>query len=152
MGNPLLGTNLLCQVGILVRDIEKAGKDWAAFLGVAPPEIQITGEMREAQTKYLGEPSEARAKLAFFHVGENVDIELIEPDKNPASIWRHDLDANGEGFHHIAFVVKGMKEKIEVCGKQGFKLVQTGEYTGGRYAYIDANEKLKLVLELLEND
>jgi hypothetical protein len=152
MRNPVLGTNLLCQVGILVNDIEKAGKDWAAFLGVEPPEIQITGDIQEAQTKYLEEPSESRAKLAFFHVGSNVDIELIEPDKNPASTWRHDLDANGEGFHHIAFVVKGMKDKIEACGKQGYKLLQTGEYTGGRYAYIDANEKLKLVLELLEND
>ena len=151
MGNPVLGTDLLCQVGILVHDIEKAGKDWAAFLGVALPEIQLTGEMREAHTKYLGEPSETRARLMFFHVGENVDIELVEPDKNP-STWRHDLDANGEGFHHIAFVIKGMKEKIEVCGKQGFKLLQTGDYTGGRYAYIDANEKLKLALELLEND
>jgi methylmalonyl-CoA/ethylmalonyl-CoA epimerase len=151
MGNPILGTDLLCQVGILVHDIEKAGKDWAAFLGVALPEIQLTGEMREAHTKYLGEPSETRAKLMFFHVGENVDIELVEPDKNP-STWRHDLDANGEGFHHIAFVIKGMKERIEVCGKQGYKLLQTGDYTGGRYAYIDANEKLKLALELLEND
>ncbi|GMO13200.1 MAG: VOC family protein [Treponemataceae bacterium] len=152
MGEPILGTNLLCQVGILVHDIEKTSKDWAAFLGVAPPEIQVTGDVNEAQTKYLGESSEARSKLAFFHVGPNVDIELIEPDKNPASTWRHDLDANGEGFHHIAFVVKGMKEKITVCGKSGFKLLQTGEYIGGRYAYIDANEKLKLVLELLEND
>jgi hypothetical protein len=151
MANPILGTNLLCQVGILVHDIEKAGKEWAAFLGVEPPEIQITGDVHEAQTKYLGAPSEARSKLAFFHVGENVDIELIEPDKNP-STWRHDLDTKGEGFHHIAFVVKGMKERIEICGKQGFKLLQTGEYPGGRYAYIDANEKLKLVLELLEND
>jgi hypothetical protein len=151
MGNPVLGTDMLCQVGILVHDIEKTGRDWAAFLGVEMPEIQITGDIREAQTKYLGEPSEARARLAFFHVGENVDIELIEPDRGP-STWRRDLDANGEGFHHIAFVVKGMKEGIEVCGKQGFKLLQTGEYTGGRYAYIDANEKLKLVLELLEND
>lgn len=152
MGNPVLGTDLLCQVGILVNDIEKTSKDWAAFLGVPLPEIQVTDVMEKAQTKYLGEPSEARSKLAFFHVGKNVDIELIEPDKNPASTWRHDLDANGEGFHHIAFVVKGMKEKIEICGKQGFNLLQTGEYTGGRYAYIDANEKLKLVLELLEND
>ena len=66
--------------------------------------------------------------------------------------WRQDLDKNGEGFHHIAFIVKGMKEKIEICGKEGYKLIQTGEYTGGRYAYIDATEKLKLMLELLEND
>ena len=152
MGNPILGTNLLCQVGILVHDIEKTSKDWAEFLGVEPPEIIVTAEIQEAQTKYLGKPSETRSKLAFFHVGDNVSIELIEPDKNPASTWRHDLDANGEGFHHIAFVVKGMKEKIEICGKQGLRLLQTGEYTGGRYAYIDASEKLKLILELLEND
>ena len=29
---------------------------------------------------------------------------------------------------------------------------QTGEYTGGRYAYVDATAQLKTVLELLEND
>jgi catechol 2,3-dioxygenase-like lactoylglutathione lyase family enzyme len=152
MAEPLLGTNLVCQVGLLVHDIEKSRRDWAEFLGVEPPEVQITGDVNEAQTKYLGAPSEARSKLAFFHVGPNVDVELIEPDKNPASTWRHDLEANGEGFHHIAFIVKGMKEKIAACETKGFKLLQTGEYTGGRYAYIDANEKLKLVLELLEND
>ena len=151
MGNPILGTDLVCQIGLLVHDIEKTSKDWAEFLGIAVPEIIITGTMEEAQTKFMGEPSKARSKLAFFPVGPNVTVELIEPDKEP-STWRNDLDKNGEGFHHIAFVVKGMKEKIEICGKQGFKLLQTGEYTGGRYAYIDANDKLKLVLELLEND
>ncbi|MDR2478719.1 MAG: VOC family protein [Treponema sp.] len=152
MENPILGTNVMCQVGILVHDIEKTRRDWAAFLGVEPPEVQISGDVTEAHTLYLGKSSEARSKLAFFHVGPNVDVELIEPDKNPDSTWRHDLDANGEGFHHIAFVVKGMKEKIEICTKSGFKLLQTGEYTGGRYAYIDANDTLKLILELLEND
>ena len=152
MGNPILGTNAICQVGILVHDIEKTSKDWAAFFGVEPPKIQISGDINEAQTKYMGQPSEARAKLAFFQAGANLNIELIEPDKDPNSTWRHDLDKNGEGFHHIAFFVKGMKEKIEICCNSGFKLLQTGEYTGGRYAYIDANESLKTVLELLEND
>ena len=151
MGNPVLGTDLVCQIGLLVHDIEKTSKDWAEFLGVDVPNISITGTREEAQTKYMGKDSDARAKLAFFPVGPNVTVELIEPDKTP-STWRNDLDKNGEGFHHVAFVIKGMKEKIEICGKQGFKLLQTGEYTGGRYAYIDANDKLKLVLELLEND
>jgi hypothetical protein len=152
MASPVLGTDLVCQIGILVNDIEKTKVEWAKFLGVDPPSVQITGDINEAQTKYLGRPSEARSKLAFFHVGPNVDVELIEPDKNPDSTWRHDLDANGEGFHHIAFTVKGMKDKIASCENQGFKLLQTGEYVGGRYAYIDANSSLKLVLELLEND
>jgi len=152
MGQPILGTDRLCQVGILVKDIEKARQDWAAFLGVEPPPVQITGDIHEAHTKYRGAPSEARSKLAFFHAGPQVDIELIEPDANPDSTWRADLDRNGEGFHHIAFVVKGMQERIATCEKEGFPLLQTGDYTGGRYAYIDAKQSLKLVLELLEND
>jgi hypothetical protein len=77
----------------------------AAFLGVDPPEVQITGDVNEAQTRYMGQSSEACAKLAFFHIGPNVDIELIEPDKNPNSIWRYDLDTKGEGFHHITFFI-----------------------------------------------
>jgi len=31
-------------------------------------------------------------------------------------------------------------------------LIQTGEYTGGRYAYIDTSSDLKVLLKLLEND
>jgi len=151
MGSPILGTETVCQVGILVRDIEKTRLEWAKFLGVEPPPVSVTGALEEAGTRYMGEPSEARAKLAFFSVGENVTVELIEPDENP-STWRKDLDEKGEGFHHIAFFVKGMKEKIEVCGKSGFALLQTGEYPGGRYAYLDAGGSLKTVLELLEND
>jgi 4-hydroxyphenylpyruvate dioxygenase-like putative hemolysin len=151
MGNPILGTNVLCQVCFLTHDVIKTSKEWAEFLGVEVPEIINTGDRSETQVKYLGEESDARIKMAFFNVGENVSIELIEPDEKP-SVWRDCLDKDGEGFHHIAFIVKGMKEKIEICGKQGFKLLQTGESPGGRYAYIDANDKLKCLLELLEND
>ena len=32
------------------------------------------------------------------------------------------------------------------------KLLQRGEYTGGRYAYIDCVDQLKTIVELLEND
>jgi 4-hydroxyphenylpyruvate dioxygenase-like putative hemolysin len=62
------------------------------------------------------------------------------------------LDKNGEGVHHIAFVVKGMKEVVMKLEQNGMPLVQKGEYTGGRYAYIDSKEPLKVLLELLEND
>ena len=45
-----------------------------------------------------------------------------------------------------------MKDAIATLAKRDMPLLQKGEYPGGRYAYIDANEQLKLVLELLEND
>ena len=151
MSNPILGTEVITQVGLLVHDIEKTRRKFAEFFGVELPDIIITDTMDIAQTKYMGQPSPARSKLCFFHAGPNVDIELIQPDHSP-STWRHDLDQNGEGFHHIAFVIKGMKDKIMTLESAGMKLLQTGEYTGGRYAYLDANDSLKMVLELLEND
>lgn len=152
MGTPILGTEVVTQVGILVHDIEKAKVEWAKFFGVDPPSVQMTGTREESGTEYKGKPSEARAKLAFFKAGPQLDIELIEPCKDPNSTWRADLEKNGEGFHHIAFVIKGMKEVSAKLVANGMPLVQKGEYPGGRYAYHDANEKLNLVLELLEND
>jgi methylmalonyl-CoA/ethylmalonyl-CoA epimerase len=147
-----LGSTVVTQVGMVVRDIEKTAKDWAELLGVPVPPIIVTDPMDKAQTVYRGKPSPARAKLAFFHLGPQVDLELIEPDGNP-STWQECLDKNGEGVHHIAFNVKGMKEQTEALAARGLMCVQKGEYTGGRYAYCDAGDnRFKVVFELLEND
>ncbi|HEY5560447.1 MAG TPA: VOC family protein [Clostridiaceae bacterium] len=147
----VLGTDQVVQIGIIVKDVETTATKYAEFLGVAKPDIIITGKYEEALTEYKGQPSEATARLAFFHVGPSLDIELIQPDEKP-STWREFLDEKGEGVHHIAFFIKGMKEKIFELGAQNISLVQKGEYTGGRYAYMDSSKDLKTILELLEND
>ena len=115
------------------------------------PQWSLTDSIEKTHGEFNGEPCPARAKLAFFHVGDTLDIELIEPDHTP-SVWRNVLDEKGEGVHHIAFVINGMKEKFVKLDAQGMKLMQRGEYTGGRYAYVDAVSQLKTIVELLEND
>jgi methylmalonyl-CoA/ethylmalonyl-CoA epimerase len=150
MANNILGNKLITQIGILVHDIEKTSRAYAQFFGVENPEWSITDEVDKAQTEYRGERTQARAKLAFFDMG-SLHLELIEPDHHP-STWRESLDKNGEGPHHIAFVVKGMKEKIAVLERNQMPLLQTGEYPGGRYAYVDTLRDLKVITELLEND
>ena len=109
MENNILGTKLITQIGILVHDIEATSQAYAQFFGVEKPQCSITDEVDKTQTQYRGKRSAARAKLAFFDMG-SLQLELIEPDHNP-STWRESLDKNGEGPHHIAFVIKGMKEK-----------------------------------------
>ena len=150
MTNQALGTTTITQVGVMVADIEAKAKAWADVLGLPVPEIMITDTVDVAQTEYKGESTPARAKLAFFHLGQ-VDLELIEPIDGP-STWKDQLDQHGESLHHIAFVVNGMQEKIAYLDAKGLPLVQRGEYTGGRYAYVDGTAKLGAVLELLEND
>jgi methylmalonyl-CoA/ethylmalonyl-CoA epimerase len=146
MGNNILGTKVITQIGILVRDIEKTSQAYADFLGMEKPQWSITDAAEKAQTQYRGKRTDARAKLAFFDMG-SLQLELIEPDHNP-STWRESLDKNGEGPHHIAFVIEGIKEKIAVLERNQMPLLQKGEYTGGRYALKD----LKVIIELLEND
>ena len=54
--------------------------------------------------------------------------------------------------HHIAFEIKGMDQHIGSLAEHGLQLIQRGEYTGGRYAYLDGQKKFGAVIELLEND
>lgn len=145
-----LGTITVTQVGIVVQDIEAKAQAWAEVLGLPVPEIMITDTYERAQTEYNGKPSNARAKLAFFHLGQ-VDLELIEPVGKP-STWQDQLDEHGDSLHHIAFEIKGMSEKVAYLEAKGLPLVQRGEYLGGRYAYINGNAQLGAILELLEND
>lgn len=150
MEDNILDTKVITQIGILVHDIEKTSQAYAQFFGLEKPQWSITDEVDKAQTQYRGKSSDARAKLAFFDMG-SLQLELIEPDHNP-STWRESLNKNGEGPHHIAFVIRGMKEKIAVLEHNQMPLLQMGEYPGGRYAYIDTLRELKVIIELLEND
>lgn len=113
------------------------------------PQWFWTAGYDEAHTEFHGQPSQARAKLAFFDMG-SVQLELIEPDENP-STWREFLDKYGEGVHHIAFVIKDMEGKVKKLERNGMHLLQRGDYKGGRYSYIDTLEQLKVLIELLEN-
>ena len=151
MDKSILGTTVVTQIGIVCNDIEATTKAYAEFLGVEVPPIFITAPYEETQCEYNGKPCMARTRQSFFHVGPNVDIELLEPDQEP-SVWRDWLNERGEGVHHIAFVIDGMKEKLLTLDGMGMPLMQKGEYKGGRYAYANAVDQLKTIIELLEND
>lgn len=146
----ILRADVVTQIGIVVRDIEKACENFSRIFGLEKPNIIITDIYQKSKTEYRGNPTYARARLAFFNF-KNIVIEFIEPDENP-STWREFLDTYGEGIHHLGFEIKGMKEKIENFKEMGIEVVQKGEYEGGRYAYIDTLKELKFIIELLEND
>lgn len=143
----------LVQIGFLVKDIEKTRKQFARFFDVPEPEIVNSGEYEVTKTEYRGNPApKAKCYMTFFYFGD-LQMELIQPNEEP-SLWREHLEQFGEGIHHISFQVKGMAKTIEACEGWGMKLLQKGEYRrgNGRYAFLDALEDLKVVVELLESD
>ena len=144
-----LGSNVVCQVGLIVKDVEKSAQAYADLFGVDVPRWFLTDSEDIAHTRYHGEPTQAQAKLAFFQLGA-VQLELIEPVGGP-STWQAFLDTHGEGMHHIAFQIEGMDEQVAILEKKGMPLVQLGDYTGGCYAYVDGSKQLATIIELLEN-
>ena len=144
------GNQPVVQVGLVVRDIEKSLDAYVEVFSLEQrPEVSETDGVEKSHMRYLGQASEARAKLAFIPMGQ-VTIELIEPIGGP-STWQAFLDEHGEGVHHIAFMVEGTDQIVSVMQGQGIPLVQRGDYTGGMYTYLGSEKKLGVILELLEN-
>ena len=147
----VIETNVVCQIGLVVNDVEKTGQAFADFFGIERPEVADSGPDEIVKAEVYGERSTASCKMMFFDT-PTVQIELIEPDEQP-SAWRDILNEKGEGLHHIAFQVKDAEGKIKTLGEKGFPLMQKGNYGNGSgmYAYIVARKDLKLIFELLES-
>lgn len=143
-----LGSRVVCQIGLVVRDVEKSARAYAALLGVDVPAWVLTAPAEKSHIRYRGQPTQGRAKIAFFQL-DNIALELIEPVGGP-SAWQEFLETRGEGVHHIAFRISGLDEQIAFLEAKGLPLVQRGDFTGGCYAYMDSAAQLGVILELLE--
>jgi catechol 2,3-dioxygenase-like lactoylglutathione lyase family enzyme len=145
---PSLANKKLAQVAIVVRDIEAAGRRWAALLGVEVPKIIDVAPGRETNMTYRGEGSNAASRLAFFDLG-GVQLELIEPIGDD-SAWAEGLAEKGERVHHLAFWTEDMSESKRTLEAHGAPMIHRGDMGDGQYAYFDATEPFATFIELLE--
>jgi len=145
--NPLSGA-AITQVGIVVGDIERAAQTYADLFGVPVSQVRITEPPAKGRWEYRGLPCRGRAKLAFFKSG-SLSIELVEPVGGPTT-WREFLEEHGQGVHHVAIHVEGIQKVLGALAQRGIHAIQSGDYKGGRYAYVDARESIGLIIELLE--
>ncbi len=143
------GLKKVMQVAIVCRDIEATAERWAELLGVETPTISITDPGNQAGMIYQGRLSNAQCKLAFFHLGQ-CDLELIQP-LGPGSSWQDGLDQHGEAVHHIAFTVSDLEGTIKLFGERGMPVIHKGHWDGrkGTYAYVDSQQQLGVMVELL---
>ncbi|MDD9271886.1 VOC family protein [Paenibacillus sp. GCM10023248] len=147
MDNTILGTTLVCQIAMIVRDVEKATSRFAELLGVPAPPIIMANEDGKDTVIYMGQPTEGRVRLSFFRM-ENTVIEFIEPTEDPTT-WKDFLETKGPGVHHIAFKAKNkMLETASKLEEFGFPLIQHGD----KYAYVESTDDLGVILELLDID
>lgn len=127
---PLLGTNKVEQLAIVVKDLYAAAEAYCKLLGVEKPQVIQSGPSELTKVVFEGEPTEGDSKYMFINT-PLLQIELIEPGKSP-STWKKHLKTHGEGVHHISFVIKNMEEKIKLLEDMGYPVIQTGNFYNGK--------------------
>jgi catechol 2,3-dioxygenase-like lactoylglutathione lyase family enzyme len=118
------------QVAIVVWDLERVAQNFWNILGIGPWEIYNWEPPLVYDRKYHGQPGWARERIALVKVG-GVQIELVQPVEGD-SIYRDFLLENGEGLHHMNFLVDDVDETAATLTQQGFPSIQNGYYGYGK--------------------
>lgn len=136
------------QVGIVVRELERAMRTYVDDFGIGPWEVF---EMNPSTVDELfkdDEPSDHAMRVALAMVG-NVQWELIEPVSGD-NIYSEWLEQHGEGLHHLGLAVKNYDEAVERLRSRGHTLLQGGVFNGARYAYPSTQKDLRFITEIFD--
>ena len=143
----ILSVNEVSQIGIIVRDMDKAISNYSDIFGINFPAVYVREFFNRT---YRGKPGNFRLKVALGMMGK-LQIELIQVLEGE-SIYREFLEKKGEGLHHLGFDVKNMDERIKALEKLGIGVLQSGERIGAKHAHMDTERIVGVIFELLERE
>lgn len=139
----------IIQVGIVVEDLDRAVKQYYDIYGAGPWKIYTYGPPEMKNGTYKGKPSDWSALIAFTWLGDR-QLELIQPFQGP-NIYSDFLEKKGEGLHHIKEWVDDPLTTIEEYQKKGISVIQSGEFDGSSFYYLDTEPHLGIILEIVKS-
>jgi len=141
-------SNGIIQMAYVVADIRKAIDSWVSDLKVGP--WFLLDRFRGEDAKYRGKPSESESALAMSFAG-HMNIELIQPLNNAPSVYHDTIHKRGYGFHHWGVATSDFDRDLESYRQRGYELAFFARVpSGGRVAYMDRNNELPGMVELIE--
>lgn len=136
------------QVGIVVRDLDRALADYAGRLGIGPWRVYTYAPPRLTGMKLRGVETSYSMRLALAWTGEMM-WELIQPLDGP-SIYKEFLRDHGEGIHHV-MVDYGDRSLAEVTADfaaRGWPALMEGNFLGSQFVYYETEGSLTTTIEV----
>ena len=139
------------QVTIVVNDIRRAAKAWAALLGVPEPEIWVNHLKSNGEYPYIyrgKDDAPCDLQMCVIEMGDWV-LELHQIDNNP-STFREFINKHGQGVHHLGFEVGDARDEvIRELKALGFDTERTvGIYPGSSWTIVDTEDVLGVNLNI----
>ncbi|NLL67279.1 MAG: lactoylglutathione lyase [Clostridiaceae bacterium] len=133
-------TDGICQIALVVRDIEAMVRNYEKMFGLKGLKIENLPKPDKIPAYYRGKPGDfSGCKICSFKLGPVV-LELVQPDDKP-SPWRDFLDKHGQGVQHIGFMTGDKYTALEELEKVGCKPFHVGYYPDLTYIFVDAAEQ-----------
>jgi methylmalonyl-CoA/ethylmalonyl-CoA epimerase len=123
-------------------------------IGVAVSNLKVSAVLFErllgVRAHIQGAPSQ-RVTEACFKIGDEVEIDLIEP-MGPDSAVAKFLEKRGEGLHHIALEVDDINVALKEMEKKGFQLIDQEGRDGvaGQVGFIHPKSVSGVLVELVQ--
>ena len=146
MKNPL-DFNGFIQIALVVRDVEKAAREWAELFNVPVPEIRDNRRHNDPNITYRGKVADYSVRMAVIRAGNWV-VELSQP-AGGESTFQEFFDKHGEGVHHLGFEVGEKRDAIvNELEESGYEMRQIGIYPGSSWTIVDSEERLGVNLNI----
>ncbi len=143
--------NGVAQVGLVVKDLDKAVEAYWKLFGIGPWHLYTYGSPLVKRMTYRGEPTEYKMRVALSWLGP-LRIELIQILEGD-TIYSEFVEKHGYGVHHFGLLVDDMQESITRAEAAGLEMTMDGAGFGldgdGHYAYLETEHLIGTTLELI---
>jgi hypothetical protein len=139
----------VAQVGVVVRDLDAAMRDYWELYGIGPWRIYTFDPSTVETMIFRGRSVQFAIRLASAEIG-GMNWELIQP-LDEQSLFAEFLREHGEGLHHIAFDVPDYEGTLAICRRRGIEVLHSGlprPGKGGPYSYLDTQATLRCIAEI----
>ena len=120
------------QVGIVVRDIDKAMRHWVEVCGIGP--WFYAEQLPLTEFRYKGRAYDIKMSVALANSGD-VQLELIQQRCDSPSLYRDFLAAGHEGMQHWSSWPENYHEIRERALSSGWQIGQEGDTPRGPFIY-----------------
>lgn len=127
----------LDQVGIVVKNLEKAKEAFKKILGAEP---DAEPSFHHKNSLFRGKPTQCGVRMAIYNFAD-IEIEVICPeDDGEESTWREFTREHGNGIHHVRFNITDHEALAGTLARNGILPCHSGDSSRGggiKFAYYD---------------
>lgn len=135
------------QVGIVVKDIEKAAEIFGSLL-YFKGKLNIVEQ--SSDVNYKGQEGTVIMKKIMQHWGDK-QLEIVEVvEATGPNVYSDAIEAGRFGLHHLGTYTKNAEEMLKIFKeKYNIDVIQSGKAGKINFYYLDTEKILGFILELI---